>query len=76
MTLMRIENFKAYMTQEEYDALPRERPRDVKRGDYWLQTSMFTGGGIELASGENYPKVPENNHLGYTTVVRSIEIEP
>jgi len=39
---MRIENYVAYMTQEEYDALPREQS-EYKNGVMWLENTRLAG---------------------------------
>jgi hypothetical protein len=38
---MRIENHTAYLTQEEYDALPHEQT-EYKKGVMWLEESRLT----------------------------------
>ena len=48
---MRIENYIAYMTQEEYDALP-SKYAEYKKGAMWLEpsdlASMYEAKGIKI----------------------------
>ena len=52
---MRIENYVAYLTEEEYDALPSERP-EHKKGAMWLAPNRLIGGlALHRVEGEEAP---------------------
>jgi hypothetical protein len=52
---MRIENYIAHLTQEEYDALPTERPPH-KKGAMWLAPGILNSDlCLHILEGEEAP---------------------
>ncbi len=52
---MRIENYVAYLTEEEYDALPAERV-EYKKGAMWLAPNRLLGSlALHVLEGEEAP---------------------
>jgi hypothetical protein len=52
---MKIENYTAHMTQEEFDALPDHQPA-YKKGAAWIAPSRFTSEpALHILEGEEAP---------------------
>lgn len=52
---MRIENYIAHLTQEEYDALPTEQPAH-KKGAMWIAPGMLSSDlSLHILEGEEAP---------------------
>ena len=70
---MTITETAAFMSLEEFEALPRSRPTPLVRNTSWIDKSKITGK-LSLYRCDNHPVVENNTYMGYPVIVRPIQI--